>query len=137
MTLRNSLLAGLALTFCTACAQKPAPAPEQTAEAKVAPAAPQMTQEEMMAKFEKAATPAQNHKLLDQLVEVFMPEATSLRLGRIYPHRNDKLLHGSEGFICGDAGIGHSTHAVFENLRVVRFGEVTLLGEVLVPFGSD
>ncbi len=68
MTLRNSLLAGLALTFCTACAQKPAPAPEQTAEAKAAPAAPQMTQEEMMAKFEKAATPAQNHKLLDQLV---------------------------------------------------------------------
>lgn len=69
MIVQKLLLAALAVTFCTACAQKPEPAPEQTAEVKKeAPAVPQMTQEEMMAKFEKAATPAQNHKLLDQLV---------------------------------------------------------------------
>lgn len=63
MKLRSSLALALVLALCVGCAGKEEPQPVEPAVEQAK--APEMTKEEMMAKWQEAATPGDQHKLLE------------------------------------------------------------------------
>jgi hypothetical protein len=77
-------------------------------------------------------------ELLDQLVEVLVPEATALPTWS--PSTHIGTINFSTARKASSSGMLVSVTRrmrCFEDLRVVRFGEVTVLGEVLVTVVRD
>ncbi len=70
--------------------------------------------------------------LLDEFVEIFVPEFTSAFLARLLPGRDDLLLNDAECLIFRDRSIRHAAHAVLEDLCVVVFCKIAIVRKVLV-----
>ena len=75
--------------------------------------------------------------LLDQFVEVLVPEMATIALRSIRPHWDDVFFDGAERFVFRNAGIRHTAHALFKNLSVVIFREITVFRKIFVAVVSN